>query len=85
MSFDINACRQKFVDISGTIQYGEVTDNGSNSILRLLAYGLTGVKSDYDKILNDNILPTFPHLRSYGYEKDAARGNTYMIECGKNE
>ena len=46
---------------------------------------MTGVKYDYDKILNDNILPTFPHLRSYVYEKDTTSGNTYMIECGKNE
>ena len=85
MSFDINACRQKFIDLSGAIQYGIVTNDGSNEILRLLARDLTGVKDDYDKILNDNILPTFPHLRSYGYEKDTIRGNTYMIECGKNE
>ena len=51
MSFDIGACRKKFEDLSGVIQWGETINTGNDEIFRLFARDLKGVKTDYDKIL----------------------------------
>ena len=45
--------KQKFKDLSGNIQWAEVTNDGSKETLRLFVRDLIGVKGDYDKILNE--------------------------------
>jgi len=83
MSFDIGACRKKFEDLSGVIQWGETINTGSDEIFRLFVRDLKGVKADYDKILKEDIEPYFPDLRSYNYEKERQRGSIFVIICGK--
>ena len=54
MSFDLNACRKKFEDLSGVIQWGETINNGSEEVFRLFVRDLVGEKADYDKILKED-------------------------------
>ena len=46
MSFDLNACRKKFEDLSGVIQWGETINNGSEEVFRLFVRDLVGEKAD---------------------------------------
>ena len=84
MSFDINSCKQKFKDLSGNIQWAEVTNDGSKETLRLFVRDLTGVKGDYDKILNEDILPHFPILNAYSYEQYTYHGTVFGVTCVKH-
>ena len=83
MSFDINACRKKFEDLSGIIQWGEVINDGDNETFRLFVRELKGNKSEYDKILKEDIEPYFPVLQSYCYDKERNKGSVFGVECRK--
>ena len=41
MSFDINACKKKFEDLSGNIQWVEVIDDGIKETFRIFVRDLT--------------------------------------------
>jgi len=56
MSFDIAVCRKKFEDLSGTIQWGETINSGSDEIFRLFVRDLKGGKAEFDKILKDYMI-----------------------------
>ena len=84
MSFDIVACRKKFEDLSGVIQWGETINSGSDEIFRLFVRDLKGGKEAYDKILKEDIEPYFPDLRSYNYEKERQNGSIFSVICGKS-
>ncbi len=83
MSFDIAACRKKFEDLSGTIQWGETINSGSDEIFRLFVRDLKGGKAEFDKILKEDIEPYFPDLRSYNYEKERQNGSIFSIISGR--
>ena len=85
MTFDINECKQKFIDLSGEPRYCYITNDGTNEIIKICMTNLSGEKADYDKILNEDILPIFPYIRNYGFEKDKVRGDFYTITCSKND
>lgn len=85
MSFDLNACRKKFEDLSGVIQWGETINNGSEEVFRLFVRDLGGEKGDYDKILKEDIEPHFPILRSYNYEKERQHGSIFGVICEKKQ
>ena len=85
MSFDLNACRKKFEDLSGVIQWGETINNGSEEVFRLFVRDLVGEKADYDKILKEDIEPYFPILRSYNYEKERQPGSIFGVICEKKQ
>jgi len=84
MSFDIGACRKKFEDLSGVIQWGETINTGNDEIFRLFVRDLKGGKDAYDKILKEDIEPHFPDLRSYNYEKERQNGSIFSVTCGKS-
>ena len=83
MSFDIAVCRKKFEDLSGTIQWGETINSGSDEIFRLFVRDLKGGKAEFDKILKEDIEPYFPDLRSYNYEKERQNGSIFSIISGR--
>ena len=83
MSFDLSACRKKFEDLSGVIQWGETINNGNEEMFRLFVRDLSGSKIDYDKILKEDIEPHYPELKSYNYEKERHNGSVFGITCVK--
>ena len=84
MSFDINACKKKFEDLSGNIQWVEVIDDGIKETFRIFVRDLIGSKVDYDKILNEDILPHFPVLNTYSFEQYTNQGTVFGVTCIKN-
>tara|TARA_Y100000748_G_scaffold299165_1_gene295568 strand:+ start:617 stop:871 length:255 start_codon:yes stop_codon:yes gene_type:complete len=84
MSFDLESCKKKFTDLSGNIVLAEVTTDSTENF-NLIVRELKGTKNDYDKIYTEDILPHYPNLRTYAYEKDETRGDYFSIVSKKNE
>jgi len=84
MSFDLESCKKKFTDLSGNIVLAEITTNNTENF-NLIVRELKGTKNDYDKIYTEEILPYYPILRTYAYEKDETRGDYFSIVSKKNE